>query len=171
MTRARWIGAEELALYNQVTTFYALTVNLGPADGNANAGATQIRPEPFVLRRITWATTGDTTSQSNGAAGVQPRGSVQGRVVRVRWGDAFTAFLGQRSGLVSAVFGDSNGFLDFGDGVVFGGKQNLEVGLERLFYPGPFSPAAGDGPVETRWDFVFAGVSLLPKPVQASGSE
>lgn len=62
--RARFIGDRELALYNQLCSFYTVSVNLGPAQGDIAKTARQIRPEPFAVRRISWATTGDTSQQS-----------------------------------------------------------------------------------------------------------
>lgn len=90
--------------------------------------------------------------------------------MRVNFGDAFTNFMGQQPGLVSAVFGDSHGFMDLPKGIVFEGSQNLEVELSRVFEPGP-TTSFDFVPGETRWDFVFAGVSLLPKYINQSGSE
>jgi hypothetical protein len=173
--RARFIGDRELALYTQLCAFYTVTVNLNYLSGAVSKAARMTRPEPFVVRRIQWATTGDTLLGSAGGTVLHPPGSLQGRTVRLRFGDAFTQFLGQRAGLVSAVFGDSNGFMDLPKGIVFGGSQNLEVELTRLFRPSAISePAeeiAGLLPPSNRWDFVFSGVSLLPHNVAASGSE
>jgi hypothetical protein len=169
--RARFIGDQELSQFNQLCSFYTVTVILGPENGATSKAARMIRPEPFVCRRITWATSGDTWFQSDGANFLNQQPSIQGRATRVRFGDAFTTFLGQRAGLVSAVFGDSNGFLDLTKGIVFGGSQNLEVELNRLFRPGAAIEPFPEPPQPTRWDFVFAGVSLLPKNVNQPGSE
>lgn len=170
--RPRYIGDEELALYNQVCQFYTVSVELGPNAGDIAKTAQQIRPEPFVVRRIQWATTGDTFTQCLGTSMLNPMGSIQGRSVRMSFGDSFTNFLGQRQGLVSAVFGDSQGFMDMPKGIVFQGSQSLEVSLSRLFFPGPTASLDWEeGPGITRWDFVFAGVSLLPRYINQSGSE
>jgi hypothetical protein len=167
---ARYISAEELAQFNQVPNWYTVTIALGPEAGATQKGARQLRPEPFVAKRIQWATTGDTFYQSGGTSLINYQ-SPQGRVVRCRFGDSFTSFLGQRAGLVSAVFGDSQGFLDLPRMILFSGKQNLEVELNRLFFPASAFDPEGFEPGETRWDFVFAGVSLLPPYVNQSGSE
>ena len=95
--------------------------------------------------------------------------SIHGRAVTMRWGDSFTTFLGLNDGLVTAVLGDSNGFLDIPRGALFQGSQPLEVSLLRLFWPGA-QPQGAAPPSDTEWDFVFAGISLLPAGVNQSGS-
>lgn len=166
--RARFIGPHEMAEYNQLCSFYNVTLELGADAGEVRKATALLRPEPFVVTRITWATTGDTLLGSNAAnafAGI----SIMGRTVRVAFGDTFTNFMGQRNGLISAVFGDSNGFLNLPKGIVFGGSQNLEIELQRLFFPGNVPGLTN--PPASRFDFTFAGVSLLPKFLNQSGSE
>ena len=99
-------------------------------------------------------------SSSGGATG-----SAQGRSVTVQWDDEFTKFLGQQPALVSALFGDSQGFLDIPKGVLFQGKQALTITLNRILWPDPDT-----NPATTQWDFVFQGVGLLPKGIHQSGS-
>lgn len=170
MGRPRYIGEQELALYNQLCQFYTVSMVLGPNPGDVKTGARQLRPEPFVVRRISWATTGDTLLQTPIIVAGQNIPSMQGRVVRCTFGDSFTNFLGQQQGMVSAVFGDSHGFMDLPKGIVFQGSQSIKVALSRIFYPGPLDPEFFP-PQNTRWDFVFGGVSLLPKYINQSGSE
>jgi hypothetical protein len=168
--RARYIGDQELEQYNQRCSFYTVSMELGPNDGDTARNARLLRPEPFVVRRIAWATSGDTAAQNVGMVLGSIPGSLQGRSVRVSFGDSFTSFMGQSQGMVSAVFGDSQGFMDLPKGIVFQGSQNLEVSLSRIFYPGP-TVSVDFTPPDTRWDFVFAGVDLLPKYLNQSGSE
>lgn len=147
----------------EIPAFYTVSVLLGGA-ADATAGeSTPIRPEPFICRRITWCTSGDAPVFITVPSVV---GSAQGRVVEVTWSDEFTKFLGNQPCLVSALFGDSQGFLDLPKkGILFQGRQVLQVDLHRLIWPD-----AESTPATTRWDFSFQGVSLLPKGVNQSGS-
>lgn len=151
----------EFAEFNKIPAWFTVTVELG---GDANAvgsGSVQLRPEPFVCRRCTFATSGDVPPFYTGPSS----GSVQGRAVTIEWQDEFTRFLGSRPVLVSALFGDSQGFLDFPRGILLQGRQSLSVNLTRLFWAGDV-----DAEAATRWDFTFTGISLLPKGVNQSGS-
>jgi hypothetical protein len=153
--RSRPASQEDFKNFIETPAWYTVSLLLG---GNVNdniAGAAALRPERYVLRRITWATNGDTP-----AFGGFGFGSVQGRSVEVSWGDEFTQFLGQQPSLLSALFGDSDGFLDLpGEGLLFQGRQSLNVKLRRIFWPGGAQiPAA-----ETRFDVTFHGLGLLPK--------
>lgn len=160
----------ELDMFTLVPAWYIVTVVLDNVMGAVLKGAEALRPNPFVLRRITWACTGDTLSESGGATIFNYAGSLQGRTVRVRFGDSFTTFVGRRSGFLSAAFGDSNGFLDMDRDIVFGGKQSLEVELNRVVVAGPADQGI-ELAASHRFDFAFAGADLLPKPVNQSGSE
>jgi hypothetical protein len=84
--------------------------------------------------------------------------------VLVQWQDEFTNFMGSVPCLISALFGDSQGYLDLQRGLLFQGKQSLGVQLTRLFYP------ASEAIDINRFDFVFHGISLLPLGVNQSGS-
>lgn len=151
----KWAG------FARVPAWYRVALLLGPAEGDQRAESVNLRPEPFVLKRITWATTGDALPDLNGAG---LGGSVQGRSVQVQWEDEFTKFFGNQPMLVSSVFADSNGFLDMPRGMIFSGKQTLSVNLSRLFWPGDEQTA-----VDTIWHFVFSGYGLLRGEYQ-SGS-
>lgn len=148
----------------KVPAQYVVRVDLDGFQGAQNSGVTQLRPEPFVPHRITFATTGDTLTFTDFPATF---GSTQGRACRVRFGDPFTLFFGTNPGLVSAVFGDSNGFLDMPRGLVLQGSQPIQVDLFRLFWPGS---AFGIEEQTTRWDFTFHGIGLLPPGTHQSGS-
>ena len=150
-------------LYNRIAAFYTVSLVLGGDDGATKTANTQLRPEPFLCSRITWATTGDTLRYYGAPFTMQD--SFQGATVECRFGDSFTTFLGQNAGLVTAVFGSSNGFLRLSKGIVFQGSQPVEVTLNRLAWPGAPQLRA-----ETRWDFVFHGTGLLPQGVTASGA-
>ena len=155
--------SEDYPGFVEIPAFYTVSIVLGGADDSVKAGSTNIRPEPFVCRRITWATTGDAPKFITTPSIV---GSAQGRVVRVTWEDEFTKFLGNQPCLISALFGDSEGFLDFPRrGVLFQGKQTLSVNLHRLFWPDLEST-----PADTEFDFNFQGVGLLPMDINQSGS-
>jgi hypothetical protein len=163
----RYAPSEDYPGWVEVPAFYTVSLVLGgdPAAPAANVGnSVTIRPEPFVCRRITWATTGDVPNFISSASGIM--GSAQGRSVRVEWSDEFTKFLGSRPCLISALFGDSEGFLDFPRrGVLFQGKQTLDVKLTRILWPD-----SNTQPANTEFDFNFQGVSLLPMGVNQSGS-
>lgn len=145
-------GKPPLRDWDRIPQFYRIAIELGGEAGESAAGSIPIRPEPFVCKRITWAATGDTEAQS----GVLTPLSQQGRSVEVRWGDEFTRFLGQQSTLLSAMFGDSNGYLDLPGGILFQGRQTLNATLTRLFWP--TSGAA----VDTTFHLQFQGLGLLP---------
>ena len=157
-------GMEEDAAFEQmvkIPAFYPIIIELGGEDGDNQPGSVPLRPEPFVCRRITWATTGDTPTYSTGIQS----GSIQGRAVEISFGDEFVDFLGDRSTLIAALFGDSQGYLDIPRGILFQGRQTLRCRLNRLFWPDTQIE-----PATTRWDIVFHGIALLPAGVQQSGS-
>jgi hypothetical protein len=147
----------------EIPAFYTVSILLPGTDNAELGGSVYLRPEPFVARRITWCTQGDAPEFVSVPSVV---GSAQGRCVEATWEDEFTKFLGNQPCLVSAMFGDSQGFLDFPKkGILFQGKQTLSVKLHRLSWPDPATT-----PATTRWDFQFQGVSLLPDGVNQSGS-
>ena len=73
----------------EIPAFYTVSILLGGDTGAVNAGSVTIRPEPFVCRRITWSTTGDTPVFITVPSVV---GSAQGRAVEVSWSDELTKF-------------------------------------------------------------------------------
>jgi hypothetical protein len=90
---------------------------------------------------------------------------MQGRSVEILWGDEFTQFMGNRPCLLSAVFGDSNGFLCLPPpGIFFAGRQSLSLVLTRVLWPSAQTEEA-----ITRFDFSFQGRGILPKNQQVSG--
>lgn len=169
-----WYDAPQYASYNKVPAYYTITTILGGADESRVDADTPLRPEPFLLQRVTWATTGDLmTEEQYAAAGavVLPTYSQQGRAVEITWGDEFTRFMGQQPALVSAIFGDSWGFLDLPAPILFQGSQQLQLTLRRLFWPIGNTVVQPVDPIDTQWDFIFEGVALLPMGVNQSGSE
>lgn len=146
--------------YEKIPNIYVVSVILGGVAGNTVSGSKQLRPEAFVLKRITWATTGDTPPFVT----EEPGYSLQGRAVTMLWSDEFTKLMGNDQCLISSIFGDSNGFLDIPRGALFQGKQNLTVNLTRLHWPSVASAQ------NTQFDFVFQGLGLLPRGVAQSGS-
>lgn len=164
MGQANAKAAEAFKLYNRLPAFYTVSIILGGDDGANKRNNTQLRPEPFVCKRVTWATTGDTLRYYGAPFTMQD--TFQGATVECRFGDSFTTFLGQNAGLVTAVFGSSNGFLNLSKGIVFQGSQPVDVSLTRLSWPG----GQGIPRADTRWDFVFHGTALLPQGVSASGA-
>jgi hypothetical protein len=171
-----WYDAPQYASYNKVPTNYVISTILGGADEATVKGDVQLRPEPFLLQRITWATSGDILTDAQyaavgGNAVIMPPWSQQGRSVELTWGDEFTRFLGKQPALVAAIFGDSWGFMDLPAPVLFQGSQTLEVTLRRLFWPIVNADLGLDvPPIDTNWDFIFEGVALLPQGVDQSGS-
>lgn len=151
--------------FNTIPAFYTVTIDLAGADGSQQGGSVQLRPEPFLCKRITWATTGDTPKVVGASIG---SGSIQGRSVEVAWQDEFTRFLGSGSCLLSSLFGDSQGYLDFPKPVLFQGKQSLTVNLRRILWPA--ANATDNPPATVRFDFNFQGLSVLPLGVNQSGS-
>jgi hypothetical protein len=150
--------------FTKVPSWYVCSVLLDYPNGSIGADSVQLRPEPFILKRITWATNGDVTPNMDTGSVNTSGGSAQGRSVTVEWKDEFTNFMGSRACLISALFGDSQGYLDLQRGLLFQGKQSLGVQLVRLSYP------ATDNVDVNRFDFVFHGISLLPLGVNQSGS-
>lgn len=148
------------AQFNKIPAFYVINITLGGVANDTMTGTVTLRPEPFILKRITWATTGDTYP----AVDQEPGYSLQGRAVTMKWGDEFTKLFGNTSSLVAAAMGDSNGFLDIIKGALFQGSQTLDMNLTRLHWP------ANTTAISTRWDFVFSGLALLPPNVNQSGS-
>lgn len=142
--------------FTEVPAYYTVSITLGGAAGDTQPGSVPLRPENFVCKRITWATTGDAEFEGGY--------SIQGRCVTVQWFDEFTRFFGAQPALISAVFGDSNGFLDLSRGIMLQGKQTLTIQLVRVLWP------TGPTPANTRFDFTFQGSSLLPEGVHQSGS-
>lgn len=149
-------------LFTFVPAWYTITIELGGETGDRVGGSKTLRPEPFLLSRITWATNGD-TPVFNGALAL-PGYSSQGRSVEAEWGDEFTKFMGDSPAMLSALFGDSNGFMDVQGLALFQGKQTLNCTLSRLGWPYTSNPDT------TRFDITFAGFGLLPKGVHQSGS-
>lgn len=156
-------GYEE---WNKIPAWYTVTINLGPNVGDTGSNSKTLRPERFVLGRVTWSTSGDVFDlgpDSPGPVSVIPlMASIQARCVEMEWQDEFTRFMGNSPTLVSSQFGDSNGFLDMPAGLLFQGKQTLSVKLSRI--------KALTNDVAARWDFSFQGLSLLPPNVEVSGS-
>lgn len=146
--------------YEKIPNIYVVSVALDGTPGATKAGSKQLRPEAFVLKRITWATTGDTPP----FADMEPGYSLQGRAVLMKWQDEFTQLMGQDETLISSLLGDSNGFLDIPRGALFQGKQALTVNLTRTHWPFATEPAT------TLFNFVFQGLGLLPRGVAQSGS-
>jgi hypothetical protein len=146
--------------FEKIPAQYVVTILLGGAVGNAQPGSAQLRPEPFLLKRITWAAQGDTFP----FADTFPGWSIQGRAVTMSWNDEFTQFMGNTPGLIASVLGDSQGFLDLPRPALFQGSQNLTINLTRVSWPADTTPAT------TRFDFTFQGLGLLPKGVAQSGS-
>lgn len=146
--------------YEKIPAFYTISIPLAGTVGASEAGSTQLRPEPFILKRVTWAAQGDVYPYTQ----AEPGYSLQGRSVTIEWADEYTKFLGNQPALISALFGDSNGFLDIPRGALFQGKQVLSCKLTRLNWPSAETAAI------TRFDFVFQGLGLLPRGVAQSGS-
>ena len=154
--------------FEKIPSWYVISISLAGQSGAIQGGSTPLRPEPFIAKRITWATTGDVAPNVTSAAINASGGSIQGRSVNITWQDEFTNFMGTRPALISSLFGDSQGFLDLQRGLLFQGKQALSVNLTRLFYPDP-SFEAGEEPTVI-FEFTFHGISMLPKGVFQSGS-
>lgn len=146
--------------FEKIPAQYVVTILLGGDVGDAQPGSAQLRPEPFLLKRITWAAQGDTHPYAD----TFPGWSIQGRAVTMSWNDEFTQFMGNSPGLISSVLGDSQGFLDLPRPALFQGSQTLTINLTRISWPADTSPAT------TRFDFTFQGLGLLPKGVAQSGS-
>lgn len=149
-------------LFTLVPAFYTLTIELGGNTGDIGADTVGLRPEPFLMTRITYACSGD-TPVFNGGLSVSSA-SAQGRSVEIEWSDEFTKFMGERPCMPAALFGDSNGFMDMTGLCLFQGKQALSAKISRFGWP--FSGQVAT----TRWDINFAGFGILPKGVAQSGS-
>lgn len=135
----------------EVPAFYTVTIDIGGDPNSQGAGSVALRPERFECRRITYAAQADSPPYADIGLG-----SVNANCLEVTWGDEFTQFLGSNPTLIGALFGQANGFLDLPQGILFQGRQSLNVKLRRLQWP-----AASD-PQVTRVDITFHGVGLLP---------
>lgn len=166
--------------YTQVPAVFVAEANLGIVAGDvAVCEGAQLRPEQFLLKRITWASSGiglemddrECTTIGGQAPLVETCPGTPlpielfGRSILVKWGDEFTKFLGRNAALMSAIFGDSNGFLDLTREVLFAGKQTLTADLERVFT----LPGVTSGQTELV-QVIFHGTGLLPLGVNESGS-
>lgn len=137
--------------YIEVPAFYNIVVaNLGNVTNDDAPGSVQLRPEDFILERITWCALQDIVFD-------EAQNSFCGRTVEIEWGDEFTKFLNRAPALLSAAFGDSNGFLDFPNGIRFEGKQTISLKLRRVFGDPILDAVPG------RFDFVLHGFGLLPR--------
>lgn len=159
--------AELSKRFTTIPAFFTVTIELAGNAGATQAGSVPLRPEPFICQRITWATNGDLPAVI-GPDSISGAGSVQGRVVEAQWADEFTKFLGASSCLLSALFADSQGFIDFPKPILLQGKQSLQVTLRRLTWPAVDQNTYP--PSTTRFDFNFQGLSVLPPGVSQSGS-
>ena len=171
--RGNLLDHPEYAKYNQIPADYVIQILLGGAAGSRVPGQSEpLRPEPWLLYAITYATTADVLTQDQvDVAGnlFGPSFSEQARSVELEWGDEFTKFMGNQPALVASIFADSYGFLDLSEPLLFQGSQQLSITLHRLFWPF----AIGDvtvPEVNSYWDFTCHGVSLLPKNVNESGA-
>ena len=186
--------------YTKVPAIYILRVELGPNAGNNAADSVTLRPEQFLLRRITWRVTqpmfaffdGAVTHRLPIAPPLTPAyDSASG--IALRWGDEFTKFLGgtgpEPSGLLGALCGEVNGFLDMTREVLMAGKQTISAFLERGQDLQPFAAAmpfvamVNAGGAATAADYVdtsieaeaqiveiqFHGIGLLPPGTNYSG--
>jgi hypothetical protein len=153
----------DLAGYWFLPAWYTVTINLGHHAGDTARGSVQLRPETFVMYRIGWATTGDTPPWEETESGTP---SKQGRSVQVSFSDEYTQFVTQPT-LISAIFGDSCGFLDIPQAVQLRGKQSITVEITRVQYPGTPPEQEADF---TRFDFCFMGVGLLKPGQPVSGT-
>lgn len=151
--------------YTYIPAFYTASIIIGGTVDSRNGGSVALRPERFELRRITFSTTADLLPTESGLPFLGS--SIDARAIEISWGDEFVNFLGSTPTLVASLFGDSQGFLDLPRPILFQGRQTLNVQLHRIAWPWSALPVEQ---VNTRWDFTFQGVGILPKNVQISGS-
>lgn len=137
----------------EVPAFYTVSIILGGETGAQQGGSAALRPERFECRRITYAAQADAPPFIS-----FPFGNPTGNCVEISWGDEFTQFLGNQPALLAALFGSQNGFLDLPQGILFQGRQTLNVKLRRLQWPDPATE-----PQDSRIDVTFHGVGLLPR--------
>lgn len=142
-----------------VPAWYTITMQLGGVAGNQQASSVTLRPERFFLYRVTCATDGDVYPFAEEVGYSQ-----QLRCVEVTWGDEFTRFFGEQPVMAACLFGDSNGFLDLVQPILFQGRQTLNAKLRRFRWPSA-EPAEN-----TRWDISFQGLGVLPAGNEVSGS-
>lgn len=166
-------NAERFRNYVKVPAQYVINIILSgdPASPrNIQTGGVQLRPEPFVLKRITWASDGDVPYSDNVTEPENTNAaSIVGRVTEMEWQDEFTRFMGDRRGFISAVLGDSEGFLDLPRPALFQGKQTLSIRLRMTRWP--WVILQPEEYPDIRYDFVLHGLGLLPPGAKdASGS-
>jgi len=171
-----WWDLPEYKMFNKVPIEFAINTILGGAAASTVEGNVPLEPQPFLLKRITYATSGDVLTDAQfaaieGAFFTFPTYSLQARSVEIKWGDEFTRFMGKQAALVAAMFADSWGYLDLPAPIYFQGSQLLDIELRRLFWPLAIPQLGFEVPeIDTHWDFMFQGVSLFPPGVNQSGS-
>jgi len=144
--------------FQKVPAFYTVTIVLGGAAGAEKAGAAPIRPEAFICERVTWACNESPLDyEGETSPGSAIGGSPQGRAVRITWGDEFTNFMGKQPCMLSAIFGDGDGFLNLRRGILLQGRQTITAALTRIT-----DPTKGKAPT-LEFDINFQGIGLFPK--------
>lgn len=138
----------DFSAYTQIPAIYTINITLPQEADSRQRGSVNLRPELFLLKRITWASNNEDPIAA-------------GRSVSVLWSDEFTSFMGRNPAILPALLGDSQGFLDLTREVLFAGKQTLSAELTRIV-------AFGEEPA--RFDLVFHGTGLLPPGMHESGS-
>lgn len=183
--------------YTKIPAYYILRVELGPNEHDNQAESITLRPEQFLLRRITWRVTPPIVSITLPAQApkrvalgppIAPAYDA-GSGIAMRWGDEFSKFLGgpgpEPSGLLGALCGEVNGFLDMTREVLLAGKQTISAFLERgvgldpyvngiitaaMIYGDPTTLLTAEFEVEPQIvEIEFHGIGLLPRGQNYSG--
>jgi hypothetical protein len=143
--------------YTKIPAQYVARVTLNGAAGTSATAAVKLRPEPFLLKRITWAAVPIYDAQNNNFSAYDT-----GQSIELKWGDEFVKFLGDQPGLLQSLFGSPFGFLDLTREALFNGNQTLSAEFRRLV------PTLI--PTQQQVELVFHGTGLLPRGMQQSGS-
>lgn len=135
---------QQFADYTKVPAVYVLRFELGPDAFAQDSDSLNLRPEQFLLRRITWRVTpviinahsaGEPDFQFVAGPPIVPAYD-PASCIEVHWEDEFSKFIGGSgpapSGMLGAIFGEVNGFLDQTREILFAGKQTLSATVSRL---------------------------------------
>lgn len=188
---------QQFADYTKVPATYVLRFELGPDAFASDSASVNLRPEQFLLRRLTWRCTPllvQFTPEGGKPIVLMAEPPIAphydpASCIEVRWEDEFTKFLGGSgpapAGLLGALMGEVNGFLDQTREILFAGKQTLSatvqrlIGLDTITTGIPFVAVQYGGdpdmwkgeliPLPQVLEIEFHGIGLLPPGTNYSG--
>lgn len=138
--------------YTKVPAIYVMRASLGSEDNAVESMSVNLRPEQFLLRRLTWRVTPlIVTVDFEGTEVTYPLLPPiaplydPAECLSLKWGDEFTKFIGGSgpapAGLFGALMGEVNGFLDMTREILFSGKQTISAEVQRVVSVAPWTQA------------------------------